>query len=408
MKRIRFAAIILVVGAAVAIGIPWYAKSASAVPSSGIATSGFIEAIDVNLSPEVSGRIVAISASEGDSIEAGRPVIMLDASLLSVQKRQAEVNLSLAQANLKQSSLAKDGAERAWVNARDVLLKIAQANLDEANNTFTKITYPYTYSTFAFDVPTAVAAINDAQRQLNQAQTWLKEGPSSDNYAQAWDQFTKALDNLIKAQERLLRGQGIDVFLAQGIPTSDFWTLRTAQLEMNKAELAVQGASFAIDQAYTAYQQAANGIDIAQKQVDQSQLAIDLINVQINKLTVNSPISGTIAAKNAEVGEIAQAGAPILLVTQLDNVTLSAYVPEKQIGLVKLGQNAQVSVDSYPDTTFTGQVTYISPRAIFTPANIQLKDEREKTVFTVKISLSNPDRKLKPGMPADITVITNP
>lgn len=416
MKRIRIIAIIAVIAVILAFAIPWYVNSASAVTPAGIATSGFIEATTVNIAPETGGRVTGITVSEGDRVKAGDRVVTLDGTLLAAQRQQAEINLNLAKANITQATLAKDNAQKAWENARDVQLSIAQINLEEANNAFSKITYPYTYSTFAFDVPAAVAAVNDAQLQLTNAQTWLKEGPASGNYTNALDQLRQALDNLTTAQERLTRGVGVDVFLQTstttsgaiktGISTSDFFTLRTAQLEMNKAQLSVNGTAAAVEQANTAYLQATNGISIAEEQVKQAEAAINVIDVQAGKLNISSPISGIVAAKNIEVGEIAGAGTPILTVTQLDNLTLTTYVPESQIGLVMLGQKVQVSVDSYPGQVFNGQVIYISPQASFTPGNVQLKDEREKTVFAVKINLANPDSKLKPGMPADATIIT--
>jgi HlyD family secretion protein len=132
-----------------------------------------------------------------------------------------------------------------------------------------------------------------------------------------------------------------------------------------------------------------------------------VIKVQLSKLSSVSPISGVVAAQHAEVGEIAQPGFPILTITELEEVTLTAYVPESKIGLVKLGQEALVSVDSYPGQSFSGKVVYISPRALFTPRNIQLEEEREKMVFAVKIKLANPEQKLKPGMPADAVILTN-
>ncbi len=407
-KRFRLIAVIAVIIVVAAFVIPWYVNSATALSPSGIATSGFIEATDVNIAAEVGGRIISIAAREGDQVKAGDIVFKLDAAILSAQKQQAEINLNLTEANLEQSTLTRDNAQKAWENARDVQLKIAQVNLEEANNTFTKITYPFTYSTFSLDIPAAVGAINDAQMQLTQAQTWLAEGPESENYTKALDQFRQAQDNLTTALDRLQRGQGTDAFLAGKNSAADFWTLRTAQLEMNKAELAVENTAAAVDQAHTAFLQATGGVGIAQEQVKQAEAALGLINVQLSKLTVSSPISGVVAAKNIEVGEITQAGAPVLTITKLDNVTLTAYVPESQIGLVMLGQKVEVSVDSYSGEVFNGQVTYISPRAVYTPGNVQLKDEREKTVFAVKISLANQEGKLKPGMPADATIITNP
>ena len=162
-----------------------------------------------------------------------------------------------------------------------------------------------------------------------------------------------------------------------------------------------------MDQAYAAYQVAEAAVAAAERQVEQAGASLEVIQVQLSRLNVSSPVSGVVAARHAEVGEIAQAGVPVLTITELEEVTLTAYVPESKIGLVKLGQTALVSVDSYPGESFTGEVVYISPRALFTPGNIQLKEEREKMVFAVKISLVNPEQKLKPGMPADARILTN-
>jgi len=147
---------------------------------------------------------------------------------------------------------------------------------------------------------------------------------------------------------------------------------------------------------------------VTQKQLDQARAALEVTRVQSGKTALTSPVSGVVANRNAEPGEIAQPGAPIMTITVLDKVTLTAYVPEGQIGRVKLGQKALVSVDSYPGESFTGAVTRISPRALFTPGNVQLKEEREKTVFAVTISLDNGEQKMKPGMSADARIVTGP
>ncbi len=91
-------------------------------------------------------------------------------------------------------------------------------------------------------------------------------------------------------------------------------------------------------------------------------------------------------------------------VSDLRAVDLIIYVSEEELGKVKLGQTAYISVDAYPDKTYSGKVIYISPEAEFTPKNIETKDERTKLVFAVKIRIDNPKYELKPGMPADAEV----
>ena len=96
--------------------------------------------------------------------------------------------------------------------------------------------------------------------------------------------------------------------------------------------------------------------------------------------------------------------ATVLSVTNLDTVKLTIYVPETQIGQIKLGDAIPVSVDSFPEKTFTGKVIFINSQAEFTPRIVQTKSERVNTVFQVKLEIPNPDFDLKPGMPADATL----
>ncbi|MDP2990345.1 MAG: efflux RND transporter periplasmic adaptor subunit, partial [Kiritimatiellota bacterium] len=194
------------------------------------------------------------------------------------------------------------------------------------------------------------------------------------------------------------------------------WNYRTALLQRDPAKnaldvlLAIRDnpleINAAVDQAYAAYQTAIAAVKTAERQVEQAEASLQVIIVQLGKLTASSPISGIVADRFAEPGEIAQPGIPVLKIIELSEVTLTAYVPESKIGLVKLGQTAVITVDSYPGQDFAGKVIHISSQAQFTPKNIQMKEEREKTVFAVKIELPNPEQKLKPGMPADARILT--
>jgi len=138
--------------------------------------------------------------------------------------------------------------------------------------------------------------------------------------------------------------------------------------------------------------------------VRQAESAVALAGVQLGKLTLTAPRGGIITERPLNVGELAAPGAILLNLGDLDHVTLTVFIPETQIGRVKPGQAARVAVDAYPDQTFQGTVTFIRPEAEFTPKNVQTQEERVNLVFAVKISLDNPDHRLKPGMPADVTL----
>jgi HlyD family secretion protein len=126
------------------------------------------------------------------------------------------------------------------------------------------------------------------------------------------------------------------------------------------------------------------------------------IRLQYGELT--STLNGFVIAKSAEAGEVVQIGQPVFSAADLHSVWLTAYVSETDLGRVKLGQAADVSIDTFGGKTYKGQVTFISEQAEFTPKQIQTAEERVKLVYRIKITLSNPDLELKPGMPADAVI----
>jgi HlyD family secretion protein len=137
----------------------------------------------------------------------------------------------------------------------------------------------------------------------------------------------------------------------------------------------------------------------------QAQAGLNLLRVQLGNATIIAPVSGTVLERNIEVGELAMAGSAICKLGDLTRAYLKIYLPEGQYGRVRLGQQVQVSADSYPGRIFTGRVATIANQAEFTPKDIQTKEERTKLVFAVKIAIDNPKAELKPGMPADATIV---
>lgn len=140
-------------------------------------------------------------------------------------------------------------------------------------------------------------------------------------------------------------------------------------------------------------------------QVDVARAALNALQVQVVKFDLRAPTSGLILERPVHVGEVALPGAPLITIGDLDNVTLTVYVPADQIGKVGVGQAVSVTVDAYREREFGGRVTFIAGQAEFTPRNVQTREERVNMVFAVKVSLPNPDHALKPGMPADAVLV---
>lgn len=149
-------------------------------------------------------------------------------------------------------------------------------------------------------------------------------------------------------------------------------------------------------------------IDQARANFNKANAGVELLKKNIRDCYVTSPINGFITKSFVERGESVTPMSSLFKLSDLDDVKLVIYVSTEELSYVKLGQEAEVTIDAFKDKVYKGNVTYISPEAEFTPKNIQTKDERTKLVFAVKITIPNKDYELKSGMPADAKVKTAP
>jgi len=145
-------------------------------------------------------------------------------------------------------------------------------------------------------------------------------------------------------------------------------------------------------------------IDAARWQVTQAESALAQAESRLREARVVSPIDGVVLRKNLEAGETANPGVPILTLVNPRDVWLRAYVPETEVGRLKVGDAATLRVDAFPGRVFTGRLIEIGSEAEYTPRNVQTKKERVNLVFRIKIQVDNPEGILKPGLPADADV----
>jgi HlyD family secretion protein len=146
-------------------------------------------------------------------------------------------------------------------------------------------------------------------------------------------------------------------------------------------------------------------IRAAENRVRQAEAALKASEERLKDTIIYAPVSGVIMRKNIELGETVAPGIPVYTIGDLENPWIKVYVKEDRLGLVKLGQKAEITTDSYPGKKYEGAVTYISSEAEFTPKNVQTQEERVKLVFGVKVSGKNINDELKPGMPADVRIM---
>ena len=138
----------------------------------------------------------------------------------------------------------------------------------------------------------------------------------------------------------------------------------------------------------------------ARAHVAAAEAQIAILEKAIQDATVPSPVAGIVTTKIAEVGEILQPRAPLVVITDLDHAWANVYVDEPSVPRLKIGQPATVFTDA-GGPGISGTVSYVADKAEFTPRNVQTAEDRSKLVYRVKVSVDNKDGVLKPGMPVE-------
>jgi HlyD family secretion protein len=140
-------------------------------------------------------------------------------------------------------------------------------------------------------------------------------------------------------------------------------------------------------------------IEAAKARLGAASARIAQLQKQKEDAILRSPVAGVVTEKLAEPGEYLSPGSPVAVVTDLDHAWLTVFLPEPELGRVRIGQQAEILTDDGQKRR--GWLSYIASKAEFTPKNVQTRDERVQLVYRAKIRLDNSDGLFKPGMPAE-------
>ncbi|MCL4812912.1 MAG: efflux RND transporter periplasmic adaptor subunit [Vicinamibacteraceae bacterium] len=143
----------------------------------------------------------------------------------------------------------------------------------------------------------------------------------------------------------------------------------------------------------------------ARARLERASRALDLATTRLDDGVLVAPMAGLVLAEHVEPGEFVNAGTPVVTLGALGEVWLRAYIDERDLGRVKVGQPARVTADTWPGRVYPGVVSFLASEAEFTPKNVQTAQERVKLVYRIKIDIPNPSFELKPGMPADAEIV---
>jgi len=342
-------------------------------------------------------------------------LVRLDDHDLRAQVDQARANVTANEARVVQAAQAVDTQQL----TTDTQVGQARAALAAAQ---TRV--PQAQTTLTMQGQTVEQAVAQAQAQLSAARAQA---------ASARSNHVKAQNDLARA--RTLFAQGAvaaqDIDTAQAAYDAAVAADRSAQDAVKQAEAAlataqsnrlqvpiqeqnVRANQAAVTQAraalanaeagYTVVSQRRQDLAAAKAALVQAQAALQYQRVLLGYTIIVSPINGVVLTQNNQEGEVVAAGGAVYTIVNPDDMWLRVFIPEDQIGRVRLGQQAHITVDTFPGRSFPAQVSAISTRAEFTPINVQSRENRVKLVYGVKLQIPNPYGELKPGMPADATL----
>ncbi|MCL6576725.1 efflux RND transporter periplasmic adaptor subunit [Kyrpidia sp.] len=359
--------------------------------------SGIIEGTEIPIQTEVGGTVQSLPVAEGASVKKGQLLVALDDQSYQLQVQGAQAGVDAALAALRDAQAGSRAQEiaaaMAAVDQTRALADQSAANSKAAGEQVNALIA--NQSQLMSNLKGAQDTLAYQQQQLARVQALQKAGAATqqqvDAAQQAVNQAQTQVDNL-QAQLQGIQAQIRQAQNAQAAAQSGYASaLANERSAQAKLDLLKAGAT---DQHLKQL--------IAMK--DQADAKLAEARRQLEKTRVTAPEDGVFLRRDVEVGQVVKPGATLGVLLKKDELKVVIYVPEADLGRVKLGQPAAIRVDAYPGETFSGRVSVIADRAEFTPKNVQTPDERAKMVFAVTVEITSGLDRLRAGMPADVVL----
>jgi HlyD family secretion protein len=355
----------------------------SAVSPGVLAVSGRIEGDDSAVAAKTSGRIREITVREGDQVEAGQVIAVLDDEQIRARETQAEAAVRQAEARVR---LAQH-----QITVLNESLRQNEIGVDQSRGD-------------------AQGKVSEAEGRLAAAEAQLAQAEAS--YTQAkWDKeaFARLFQRELIAEQEARRAQSTEEAQA-AVVSAARRQVEAARGSLMAAKANLSNPAIRVSQVAAVQGQILQAqADIAAAQAEAERAHAMLTEARANRqdLRIVAPFAGTVATRTAEPGEVVMAGTPVITLLNLSEVYLRAFVPEGQIGRVRISQPARVFLDSSPTKPVDAYVLRVDPQASFTPENTYFREDRVKQVVGVKLRLRGAVGFAKPGMPADGEILVD-
>jgi len=349
--------------------------------------SGTLEAIQADLSFQVSGRVTDLPVDEGQSVEKDQILAGLDPSEYQARFDQAKANLNVAKADLARFELNLEIYKKtlpADVERYEAGVNALKAQMDQMEAGY------------------RVQDIEKADNSLSSLKTSMEMAQKDkERYAKLFN------DNIVSEKEH----DSATLQYETALKTYESARANMDQLNEGYREEDIRVAKARLVEGEAILKQARSNltkIDMTEKEVEAAKAKVQaaeasfkIAETQLGYMELKAPFKGIITSRNIEPGEVVSLGQEVFSLADLSSIELKIYVDETEIGKIKPGQDGDVTVDTFPEKVFKGKVSFISPEGEFTPKIIQTRKERVKLVYLVKVLIPNDNMDLKPGMPAD-------
>ncbi|MER3432643.1 MAG: hypothetical protein C4288_04240 [Leptolyngbya sp. ERB_1_1] len=371
--------------------------------------SGRIEADETDIGAKTAGRVSAINFREGDEVQKDQVVAQITDEEVNEQLRAAAAQVASARQEEQQARLDIAVAES---RIQEAQLNLQQSQGDASGR----------ISQASSTVAAARAQVSQADANVKQADAQLKEARSRANLAiKDRDRYAQLVSQGAINKQQFDQAQ-TNVETAQASVDTAIATLQARQEAVTVAREQLSAAEGGLTQTRTTglnpnirnaqlsgleqqREQARSRLIAAQARVKNALANQQQIQRRLDSFVVKSPIHGVVTARPVEPGAVVATGRTLLTVIDLNTVYLRGFIPQGDIGKIRVGQRAQVFLDSDPKKPLSARVAAIDPKAAFTPENIYFRDDRVKQVFGVRIAINDPGGFAKPGMPADGEII---
>jgi len=355
--------------------------------------SGTLEATQAELSFQAAGRATDLPVDEGQSVIKDQVLGVLDRAEFQARYDQAKGNLDAAKADLARLELTLDTYKKtlpADVQRYEAGVSALKAQVDQMEAGYR-----------SQDIEKADSSLSSLKTSMEMAKKNRERYDKlfSENIVSEKEHDAAVLqyEMALKAYEG---GEANMDQMKEGYRSED---IRAAKAKLAEGEAILKQAKSNLSRIEITEKEA----EAAGAKVQAADAAFKLAETQLGYMELKAPFKGTVTSRNIELGEVVSLGQEVFSLADLSSIELKIYVDETEIGKVTPGQEADVTVDTFPDKIFKGKVSFISTEGEFTPKIIQTHKERVKLVYLVKVLIPNPGLELKPGMPADATLKLN-